>query len=291
MNIEPFRAVRSNCSRLARVLIIALWAFSSVVASGQPAWSGPTRMPGSNLGKAYRVSAPAPYYSGYPYGYNTSKFMLFPYVWLVSLDGTVAVDNVNAPVSISLGDALSNLDPALSLHFEGSAGRYSIWFDGMYLNLSSDPFRTANNVQMELSFEYVISEFIVSYHPGESRRLFEPFIGGRYTNLYARVISDNPLANASRRRDWFDPLLGGRFVTELSERMILIARADIGGFGVGSDLTWGLTAGLGFRLSKSIVLTGAYRLLDVDYENSEGVSSFKYDAQQSGGLAGVAFLF
>jgi hypothetical protein len=211
---------------------------------------------------------------------------------MAGLDGTLAIKQFDTSFDVGLGEVFSNLDPALSIHFETRSGHYSFWVDGMYLNLSSDPFSYSNS-QAIVRFEYVITEFMVSYRPsGAQRTIFEPFLGGRYTNLYGRIIPSSPdSTGASRRQEWFDPLLGGRVMSNLTRKLHGVLRADIGGFGAGADLTWGVTAGLGYSLTESIVLTGAYRLLDVNYETGEGESRFKYDAQQSGGLFGVAFLF
>lgn len=242
--------------------------------------------------RAMNRLAAAPYY-GFEsqYGMTTNRFALVPYVWLAALDGALVVKNVTTPVDIGLGEVFSNLDPALSLHFEGRSGNYGFWIDGMYLNLSSDPF-TASGRTLETSCEYIITEFALAFRAAEANTGLEPYLGGRYTNLYAKIVATAPLPlSTSGRRDWFDPIVGARFTTNLTPRLPAVLRADIGGFGIGSDLTWGITAGLGFRISAHLVLTGAYRLLDVDYKSGGNGDAFEYNAQQSGALWGLAILF
>ena len=265
-----------------RFAVIAVFC---LLASGTQAQIG--------LSKNTRASALSPYYGfDTPYGFTTNRFMLLPYVWLAGLDGTIAVEGFDTPINVGLGDAFSNLDPALSLHFEGRSGNYSFWLDGMYLSLSSEPFNYEDR-RLEVDFEYVITEFAIAWRAGGSNTGFEPFVGGRYTSLQASIISQSPTPlGLNGRKDWFDPIVGARFTANFTRKLLAVLRADVGGFGVGSDLTWGVTAGLGFRLTDSLVLTGAYRLLDVDYEfTTDRGSEFLYNAQQAGVIWGLAILF
>ena len=43
-------------------------------------------------------------------------------------------------------------------------------------------------------------------------------------------------------------------------------RGDVGGFGVGSDLTWQVEGSLGLQVTKNIWAEAGYRALGVDYE-------------------------
>ena len=64
-------------------------------------------------------------------------------------------------------------------------------------------------------------------------------------------------------------------------------RGDIGGFGVGSQLTWDVTASVGYRMSDTATLLFGYRHLDVDYQDGR----FKIDGQFSGPYLGLSFRF
>ncbi len=39
-------------------------------------------------------------------------------------------------------------------------------------------------------------------------------------------------------KNWIDPLIGGRYLWRFADGWNIIARGDIGGFGVGSDFSW-----------------------------------------------------
>lgn len=131
-----------------------------------------------------------------------------------------------------------------------------------------------------------ILEAAVFYRFGDASPSFDALAGVRYVSIDLKV-DPGPLPTLSRDKDWADPFIGGRFQLGLSERWLLSLRGDIGGFGVGSDLTWNVTALLGYRLSKRTTLAIGYRHLDIDYANG----NFEFDAQFSGPYLGLSFRF
>ncbi|MDB6175810.1 MAG: hypothetical protein JWL59_5121 [Chthoniobacteraceae bacterium] len=71
----------------------------------------------------------------------------------------------------------------------------------------------------------------------------------------------------SKSNDWFDPYIGFRARYNLSNAFYLTGRGDIGGFGVGSDLTWQVYGALGCQLSKRVFAEAGYRCLFVNYRH------------------------
>lgn len=63
--------------------------------------------------------------------------------------------------------------------------------------------------------------------------------------------------------------------------------ADVGGFGVGSDLTWQLFGGVTYRFNQTVSAALGYRHLDVDYEKD----SFVWNVSFSGPVIGALFRF
>ena len=70
-----------------------------------------------------------------------------------------------------------------------------------------------------------------------------------------------------------------------------VARADVGGFGVGSDFAWQAVARIDWKFSEKVSATFGYRALDADYEDGEGSSRFLYDVLTTGPVAGMTFSF
>jgi hypothetical protein len=90
-------------------------------------------------------------------------------------------------------------------------------------------------------------------------------------------------ADAIESRDWIDPFIGLKASIILMDRLTLMAYGDIGGFDVGSQLTWQLFGGLSWQTSDSIAVEAGYRHLDIDYDSDH----FIFDASMSGFAAGV----
>ena len=63
---------------------------------------------------------------------------------------------------------------------------------------------------------------------------------------------------------WVDPLVGGRARFAITDRWFATALADVGGFGVGSDLTWQAFASLGYQINERWSVQGGWRYVSID---------------------------
>ena len=70
----------------------------------------------------------------------------------------------------------------------------------------------------------------------------------------------------ARTDDWWDPFIGLRGRYNLNDRFYATVRGDIGGFGIGSDLTWQAEGALGCQLTPRIFAEAGYRALSIDYD-------------------------
>ncbi|MCE9610314.1 MAG: hypothetical protein K8R23_08990 [Chthoniobacter sp.] len=91
----------------------------------------------------------------------------------------------------------------------------------------------------------------------------------------------------SLAEDWWDPYVGLRGRYNINKAWYLTAKGDIGGFGVGSDLTWQLSGALGVQVTRSLFVEAGYRYLYTDYNKD----NFVYEVTQSGVeiTAGITF--
>jgi hypothetical protein len=132
---------------------------------------------------------------------------------------------------------------------------------------------------------------------GEPQSLaIEPLVGARLNYLRGEVDTKLDAAGlqASRQVDesqtWVDPIIGLNAILRLSERWRVRAEADIGGFGVGSDLAWNAQAFLGYRTSVFGVpttLAVGYRALHQNYDHND----FKWDVTMHGPALGAVLRF
>jgi hypothetical protein len=98
-----------------------------------------------------------------------------------------------------------------------------------------------------------------------------------------------PLAgvNVSPGMDFIDPVIAVRGVTPLSDRWSLLGYLDVGGFGVGSDLTWQAAVAANYQASDNLYLSVGWRHLFVDY--ASGGSAFQ--GAMTGPVVGATFRF
>ena len=119
----------------------------------------------------------------------------------------------------------------------------------------------------------------------------EPYAGFRYdrvgVNIH-RLASENYHPGL---RDWYDPIIGVHMAGRASEAWTLHLRADVGGFGVGSEITWQLLFTGSWRALKWMSLDLSYRVLYLDYvENKQGdLNYLRFRMTEAGPQIGVTF--
>ncbi len=104
--------------------------------------------------------------------------------------------------------------------------------------------------------------------------------------LDTQVSSSLP-TSASANKQWVDPIVGFRGQYNFNDKWFLAGNADIGGFGVSSDITWSLEAAVGYNFTKNVSVELGYRYLYTDY--SDG--GFVYDMSQAGIYTGLNLKF
>jgi len=113
-------------------------------------------------------------------------------------------------------------------------------------------------------------------------------LGGlRVWSLDGRVAVPAAGVALAPEENFVDPVVAVRFNSHLAERLSLIAYGDVGGLGIGSDLTWQGVATLNYRAGRAVYLSAGYRHLYLDRQ--AGGASFK--GSLSGPLAGVTLAF
>jgi hypothetical protein len=105
-----------------------------------------------------------------------------------------------------------------------------------------------------------------------------------------------PRTTISWNHAWLDPVVGATFSCPLASEWDYSGRGDIGGFGIGSDLTSDLGATVQWALAPHIALIGGYRVFHVDcaenqtYTSSDGgriTLAETYDTRTNGPVLGL----
>jgi hypothetical protein len=86
---------------------------------------------------------------------------------------------------------------------------------------------------------------------------------------------------------WIDPIVGLRGQINLTRWLFLAAQGDVGGFGVGSQITWNTQATIGFNFTRNIFAELGYRYMYVDYNKN----NFLYQMNSYGLFSSIGVKF
>jgi hypothetical protein len=221
------------------------------------------------------------------------EFEFTPYVWATGIWGDVAVGRApTADVEATFGDIIENLDFAAMAMFEARRGRWGLILDGLYSKLSADgPSPAPGFSRTDVELRTGVVEPAVAYRVWEKEALSIDVVGGARIWIVDTEMKLSgtglPPARFEDTQTWGDPFVGGRLTVRVAERWSVTVLGDVGGFGIGSDLTWQVFGGVSFDITKTWLLKAGYRALGVDYENG----SFKLDIVSHGPVVGLGIRF
>lgn len=238
------------------------------------------------------------------------------YGWLPWMSGTMAVRGRSFDVQADPSQILGHLDwstvPAWMSYAEARNGPIGLFNDIVYANITgSRGFAKelpgslpALSGGVSVDYEQAIVEFGGAYEiwsgvnpvvPGSSS--LDLLAGGRYWHQDATLSATvGPLnADKSGSIDWVDPFVGARLRQQLGAGESLVLRADVGGFGVGSDASWQVLATYNWEMRTvcGYLVDGylGYRALSVDYSQGSGNTEYKYDVLMQGPVIGTTLHF
>jgi hypothetical protein len=231
------------------------------------------------------------------------QFEITPYLFAAGMNGKTGIGSVTSNVDMSFNDILNNLDQGFMALFEARKGPWSYTLEGVYFKLKSEPSSSwqgplgnTNTGSLEATMTEQLYQLSAAYRVMDEHTKVDVLGGARYTQLDANlnlvVTTGNSLLpggsnSISGTENWWDPVIGTRVIQPLSDAWSLVGYADVGGFGVGSKLTYQLLAGVNWQFSKSVSAKAGYRYLYQDYENG----GFVWDMASSGFYLGAGFSF
>lgn len=215
-----------------------------------------------------------------------------PYLMGASMGGQVAVAGQELDVDVSASDIFSNLQFGAMGAIVARKGNWGVGGDALWMALGANgtapgPLGITGSADMSQGG----FSFYGLRRLGASADLF---FGGRVNYLSAGLRFNAPLQarSADDSKTWFDPIVGVQLRTpDAGKRWHAQVYAEIGGFGVGSDVTWQVFPTIGVRLTERASLEFGYRWLDIDYETGEDLTRFKYDVLSQGPVLGFGFRF
>lgn len=218
-------------------------------------------------------------------------FDFIAYYWSASIGGSLSIDGDDVDVEDG-GDGFFG-DPALGGflgHFEANHGPWSFVVAPIFISADMVGEGPASS-DADISIHAQVHEAFVAHTITGG---WEWLAGLRYQKLETDLdlsIGGTPLSTGESSKAWTDPIVGVRWHTRLGEDWSLNARADIGGFGVGSDFVWNASLIAWYRFSESWGMQLGYRALSFEFEDEGGGDSVTYDLSMYGPIIALSFSF
>jgi hypothetical protein len=196
-------------------------------------------------------------------------------------------------IDAAVGDIFDRLQSGFMLYAEAQNGIWAISSDFLYMNLNQDVVPT----KIIKSGSVSVSES--AWELAGLRKILpwlEGGIAGRLVSLKLDMeVARNLVGGGTtaQKEDltqtWIDPVLVVRMKLPDSGKWLVQLRGDIGGFGVGSELTWQIQVYGGYRFSNLFQVTAGYRALGIDYEKGTGQDRFVYNVTTFGPVLQLGF--
>ena len=225
------------------------------------------------------------------------ELLIEPYLMFPNMNGKSGIRELPLiDIDASSSDIFSNLDFGAMLYLEARSDKWIFASDFVYMKLSQEVIPTTLINSGEIEVSQLIWELSSLYR---IRPFLDVGLGLRFNNItMAADISRNTigggsvqLVSAENSEFWVDPVIIARLSETINDIWQFQLRTDIGGFGIGSNLTWQIQGGVGYRFSKLFQTTMGYRIIGMDYEKGSGPEKFRYDITTSGPIIKLGFNF
>jgi hypothetical protein len=309
----------SGCGRLLRFSAgLGVWMGLSGTALAADAAPMPTKA----------IMSPAPVLD--PWTFNVT-----PYAWVSLLHGSATVKGRTTDVSVGVNEITDLVRRseipkdlfALMGYFEARKGRFSVFADLAYMKIGLgasmsrsrgvDAVNASVGASAGLKFEMAIAEIAAAYEVARWGSMGAPGTGTAVdvfggvrgwwqkidvsvaasgtTNVGDLTRNADGTFTASRGVSWADPLVGVRLRHQFAPGWNFMASGDVGGFGVGSRLSWQVlaTVNYDFYVRKNVTWSGmlGYKSLYVDYAQGSGLSHYEYNMTMHGPILGISARF
>jgi len=223
-------------------------------------------------------------------------FLAEPYVMFPYLAGETGIGNaLLVPIDADPGDIFSNLKMAAMLYLEAGTEKWAITSDLVYMHLQNEITPGTLLHSGTAGVEQFIWEIAGLYR---ILPFWEAGIGGRFNYLSTELDVRRNIFPAGTEEvtgfhddTWFDPVIITRLSTEINDKWLFLFRGDVGGFGLGSDLTWQLQAHAGYRFGKLFQLSAGFRVISTDYRKETEFTEFVFNMKEFGPVIRFGFNF
>ena len=215
---------------------------------------------------------------------------VFLYGMGVAIDGDAQVGPLAVPVDLGISDIFDALRFGAMAAYRVDNDTWSFSADVTYMDLRFSESTEQGRAGARLDTDQLTLM-------GTVGRRITPNLEALFSLAYFDLTADlevRVLQQSTRVRrdaDWVDPLVGLQYRRPIGGKWRVNLRGDVGGFGVGSDLTLHGWATLVRQNTESFSWYFGYRYIAYDYETGSGIDRQRYDLQQHGPGIGIAWSF
>ncbi len=227
------------------------------------------------------------------------SWTVMPYGFLPNIDGDATLGPLETlGLSVDPADILSTLDSGFMIVFEGlHDSGWGFNLDYAYMVLSDQgSFAGGAGLAIVDTFQGTLTATVFRRVVAEADRTLDLYGGFRWWDMSIDVDATlGPISgDVGIDENWVDPHIGARYIQRIgTSDWSLLAKGDIGGFGVASDFAWTLQAGTIWHARDNLNVELSYKAVGVDYDTgTPGTRDFfAYDTITHGFQVGAAFLF
>lgn len=214
------------------------------------------------------------------------EFATIGYVWFAGAHGETDVIGPLPPVDLDL--PFGKVLKAFKFAFMGAAevkyDRFVALGDLTFIHLDARQgigIRDPDFLEAELDSRTAEITLVGGYRVVDNGPVKVDLLAGGRMNWFKanlRLEGPNREAEGEKKNSWFDPLIAGRATAGLGGKWGFTMYGDIGGFGVGSKLTWQAWPEVTYAINKKMTLGAGWRHFKVNRRDGD----FLYNVRQSG---------
>ena len=216
------------------------------------------------------------------------QFATIGYIWFAGAWGETDVIGPVAPVDLDLpfGKVLKAFKFAFMGAAEARHDRFVVLGDLMFIHLGTHEgigIRDPDFLEADLDSRTTEVTLLGGYTVvNDGPVTVDLLAGGRmnWFNTSLELTGPNRSAQGSVKQSWLDPLIAGRVHVPLGGKWGFAAYGDVGGFGMGSDITWQLIPTVTYQINHKMTIGAGWRYFKVHYDHGD----FLYNVHQSGPL-------
>ena len=268
----------------------ALWLFPLLLSYGTIAEAAQPADAGAATDQA-KAPAPqpeaAPPESQPPAAKKKWEFATIGYAFLAGAYGRTTPRDPLPPVDLhlSFGDVLKSFKFAFMGAAEARNDRLVFLGDLMWVHLGEGKgltVRDRNFADVHIDSKTLAVTALGGYRVVNNGPVTVDLLaGGRLNGNKQRIDYHGTLVDtsASVSKTWIDPVIAARMNAPLGGKFGVSLYGDVGGFGIGSKLTWQGMATANYQINHKLSAGVGWRYFQINYHDNDG---FLYDVHQSG---------